>query len=94
MGKVYYNSNQINEDFYEQAIIERLVKNQNYTHLYGPDVTRTSEAYDDVFLPGIFEESLSRINPDLPEQAITEAILKLNNIEGGKLEQKNEVFTN
>ena len=93
MASFGYNISGVSEEFYEQAIIEHLVKNQGYTHLYGPDVPRTSEAYEDVFLPGILEESLTKINPKLPEQAITEAILKLNNVEIGSLEQRNETFT-
>ena len=93
MENFEYNITSINEDLYEQAIIEHLVKNQGYTHMYGPDVPRTSEAYEDVFLPGILEESITKINSKLPEQAITEAILKLNNVEIGSLEQRNETFT-
>lgn len=92
MGEYKYEIKHINEDFFENAIIEHLRDNLGYEHLYGPDVARTTDAYEDVFLPGELSESLTRINPDLPPQAITEAILKLNNVEGGKLEQRNEIF--
>ena len=37
--------------------------------------------------------ALARINKELPNAAIQEAILKLSNIEGGNLEQRNETFT-
>ena len=45
-----------------------------------------------MFLPGILEDSLARINRGLPAAAIDEAILKIQNIEGGTLEQRNETF--
>lgn len=85
-------SSAFNEDFYEQCVIEHMVEELGYTHLYGPDVPRTSEEYRDVFLPGILEDSLARINRGLPAAAIDEAILKIQNIEGGTLEQRNETF--
>ena len=65
-----------NEDFYEQCVIEHMTDKLGYTHLYGPDVERTSDEYRDVFLPGILEDSLARINKGLPAAAIDEAILK------------------
>ena len=96
MGSSSYSyevvSSAFNEDFYEQCVIEHIVEELGYTHLYGPDVPRTSEEYRDVFLPGILEDSLSRINRGLPAAAIDEAILKIQNIEGGTLEQRNETF--
>ena len=83
---------QMNEGFYEEALIEYFVDNLGYEHLYGPDVTRTSDRYDDVFLPGALESALRRINGGLPSQAIQEAIRKISNVEGGSLEQRNETF--
>ena len=82
----------INEDFYEQVIIEHLRDDLGYDYLYGPDVARTSDKYDDVFLPGVLSAAIRRINPKLPQQAIQEAILKLNDIDAGSLEQRNERF--
>ncbi len=46
-----------------------------------------------MFLPGILEGSLARINKGLPAAAIDEAVLKIQNVEGGTLEQRNETFT-
>lgn len=83
----------INEDFFEQTLIERLVEKHGYKFLHGPDVARSTNEYRDVFLPGIFSSALARINKELPSAAIQEAILKLSNIEGGSLEQRNETFT-
>ena len=96
MGESTYSyavvPNVFNEDFYEQCVIEHMTEELGYTHLYGPDVERTSDEYRDVFLPGILEDSLARINKGLPAAAIDEAILKIQNIEGGTLEQRNETF--
>ena len=83
----------INEDFFERTLIERLVEKHGYKFLHGPDVARSTNEYRDVFLPGIFSYALARINKELPSAAIQEAILKLSNIEGGSLEQRNETFT-
>lgn len=83
----------INEDFFEQTLIERLVEKHGYEFLHGPDVARSTSEYRDVFLPGVLPAALARINKELPNAAIQEAILKLSNIEGGNLEQRNETFT-
>lgn len=83
----------INEDFYEQAIIEHMVGKLGYEHLYGPDVPRTDSLYHDVFLIDTLQSSLWRINPGLPPAAVHEAILKLNEVETGSLAQRNERFS-
>ena len=82
----------MDEDFYEQVVIEHLRDDLGYEYLYGPDVPRTTDEYRDVFLPDVLPASLRRINADLPSAAIQEAILKISNVEGGTLEQKNEIF--
>ena len=64
-----------------------------WEHLYGPEVDRTDEKFQDVFLPDVLSQALKRVNPSLPVSAIEEAILKLSNIEGGSLAQRNEQFT-
>ncbi|WP_301829956.1 type I restriction endonuclease subunit R [uncultured Parolsenella sp.] len=83
----------MNEDFYEQVIIEHLRDCEGYDYLYGPDVARTSDGYHDIFLPGVLSMALSSINKNLPSSAIREAILKISNIEGRSLAQRNETFT-
>ena len=70
-----YSILNIDEDFYEQAIIEHLTESLGYTHLYGPDVERTSDKFDDVFLPDVLPAALRRINKQLPQAAIDEAIV-------------------
>ena len=82
----------MNEDFYELALMDHLRDELGYEQLYGPNVPRTNDAYRDVFLPDVLFESLCRINRNLPTAAIEQAILKLNNIEGGSLLQRNEAF--
>lgn len=83
----------INEDFYEQAIIEHLRDDLGYEFLHGPDVERSTPDYRDVFLPGVLHESLRRVNPGLPDAAIEQAILRISSIDTGSLYQRNEVFT-
>lgn len=94
MGQLDYAVTGIhmNEDFYEQAIIEYFTSYLGYEYLHGPDVARTSEKYDDVFIPEVLPAALRKINPGLPAQAIQEATFKLNNTETGKLEIRNERF--
>lgn len=82
----------MDEDFYEQVIIEHLHDKLGYEHLYGPDVIRTTPDYRDVFLSDVLLSSLKRINSGLPPVAVEQAILKISNIEAGGLYQKNEVF--
>ena len=82
----------MNEDFFEQVIIEHLRDEHGYEYLHGSDVPRTTPDYRDVFLPSVLPESLKRINPSLPSAAIEQAVLKISNIEAGGLYQKNEIF--
>ncbi len=73
---------------YENSIIE-LFQNMGYRHLYGPDIERdfNSPIYETELI-----DALNRINPDMPSDAITDALFKLKNFENAELVQKNEVF--
>ncbi|WP_236758895.1 type I restriction endonuclease subunit R [Adlercreutzia mucosicola] len=82
----------MNEEFFEDVVVEHLVDELGYEHLYGPSIERTDDRYRDIFLPDVLPAALARINPGLPRAAVQEAIEKLNNVEGGSLEQRNEVF--
>ena len=95
MGEYVYGVTSIymNEGFYEDALIEFFTDYLGYEHLYGPDVRRTNDKYDDVFLPDVLPEALQRVNPGMPYQAIREAILKISNVEAGGLEQRNKIFS-
>lgn len=73
---------------YENSIIE-LFQTMGYRYVYGPDLERDfhSPLYEEEL-----EEALSRLNPNLPEDAIANALYKLKNFENGELVQKNAVF--
>lgn len=73
---------------YENSIIE-LFQGMGYQHVYGPDVERdfTNPLYETELLA-----ALSRINPDMPADAISDALYKLKNFENAELVQKNAVF--
>ena len=73
---------------YENSIIE-LFQDMGYRHIYGPDIERdfTNPLYETELI-----EALYRLNPNLPNDAIQDALYKLKNFENGELVQKNEVF--
>ena len=73
---------------YENSIIE-LFQGIGYQHVYGPDIERnfTNPLYETELLA-----ALSRINPDMPADAISDALFKLKNFENAELVQKNAVF--
>ena len=73
---------------YEKSIIE-LFQNMGYRYVYAPDLDR------DFYSP-LYEEELKtalhRLNPGMPEDAISETLFKLKNFENAELVQKNAVF--
>jgi type I restriction enzyme R subunit len=73
---------------YENSIIE-LFQNMGYGHVYGPDIERDfyNPLYEDELV-----EALHRINKEMPEEAIADALFKLKNYENGELVQKNAMF--
>ena len=79
-------------DDLEQGVLDHLCSEHGYEHLYGPDVPRSSDAFDDAFLPDVVEPALERINPGADRQALFAAITKLKEIEGGTLVSKNKAF--
>lgn len=84
-------TNPADEDSYEKSIIELFQeKDMGYDYVYGPDVEErdfNSPLYDEVL-----ESSLYDINPNLPEEAIKEALFKLRNFDNADLVQKNAIF--
>ena len=78
----YSSSTSFNEDAFEQGIIDHLLTSLGYEHLYGPDVARSSDAFDDAFLPDVIGPALESINPTLNRRAIEASITKLKEIEG------------
>lgn len=76
------------ESDYENSIIE-LFQNMEYQYIYGPDIERDfcNPLYNDILI-----EYIHKLNPSLPEDAISDAMYKLQNYENGDLVQKNQVF--
>lgn len=73
---------------YENSVIE-LFENMGYRHVYAPDLDRDfrSPLYEDEL-----EEAIHRLNPNMPEDAIEDALYKLKNFENAELVQKNALF--
>lgn len=73
---------------YENSVIE-LFENMGYRHVYAPDLERDfrSPLYEDEL-----DDAIHRLNPTLPEEAISDALYKLKNFENAELVQKNELF--
>ena len=76
------------EDSYEKTIIQ-IFEEMGYDHVYGPNIDRdfSSPLYDDVL-----EDSITKINKELPPAAIKDALYKLRNFENADLVHKNQVF--
>ena len=68
-----------NEASYETAIIQ-LFEEMGYTHAYGPKIDRDYKTplYMDELTTAIY-----RLNPTLPDDAISDALFKLQNFENG-----------
>lgn len=73
---------------YEEAIIE-LYQNLGYDYVYGPDVVRE---YSEPLYCDVLFSSLHKINKNLPDEAIQEAIKSIREIENGSVVEKNKVF--
>lgn len=73
---------------YEQSVIE-LFESMGYRHVYGPDVDRD---YRDPLYEEELVESIHRINPGLPDEAIDDALHKVRNFDNGELVQQNQRF--
>lgn len=76
------------ESNYENAIIQQM-QELDYDYVYGPDVERD---YEDPLYSDVLDASIRRVNPDICEAAITEALYKLRNIENGPLPFRNSIF--
>ena len=74
---------------YENSVIELFRNDLGYEYAYGPDIERDfySPLYEEALL-----DSLYRLNRELPDDAIQDALFKLKNFENGELVQKNAAF--
>jgi len=79
----------INENAVEQAALEWF-EEIGYSVQYGPDFDR--ESYSDVILSDILTSSLEDINPDIPSEAIEDAVRKLLITESPSLYENNRIF--
>lgn len=77
------------ETDYENSIIELFKNYLGYDYVYGPDIERDfySPLYEEILI-----ESIYRLNRDLHNDAIQEALFKLKNFENGEIVHKNSVF--
>lgn len=74
---------------YENSVIELFRNDLGYEYAYGPDIERD---FHSPLNEEVLEDSLYRLNRDLPSDAIQDAMFKLKNFENGELVQKNAVF--
>ena len=76
------------EASYENSVID-LFKGMGYRHVYAPEVDRDfgCPLYETELV-----DALHRLNPNMPEDAIADALFKLKNFENAELVQKNAVF--
>lgn len=74
---------------YENSVIELFRNDLGYEYAYDPDIERDfySPLYEEILI-----DSLYRLNRELPDDAIQDALFKLKNFENGELVQKNTVF--
>ncbi len=74
---------------YENAVIEVFHDMLGYGYVYAPALARdySDPLYMDELLP-----ALRRVNPKLPEAALSEVVYKVRNFEGGTMLQKNIQF--
>lgn len=77
------------EAAYENSVIE-LFQHLGYTHVYGPDIENRD--FNSPLYLDILEDSIFRINPNVPKSAIQEALFKIKNFDNGELLQQNKIF--
>ncbi|MCK5015721.1 MAG: type I restriction endonuclease subunit R [Candidatus Peribacteraceae bacterium] len=82
----------------EQALIEHIQK-LGYSYVPGPEISPDGErpereTYEDVILWSRVEDAIKKLNSDAPEQAISQALRLLRNVEGADLAEKNRTMHN
>jgi type I restriction enzyme, R subunit len=77
------------ESSYENAVIELFVGELGYEYLPGPEIERD---YRQVVLKDILREHLEKINPQVPQAAIEEALRKVLLAESPNLLENNKTF--
>ncbi len=84
------------ESIVEEAALEWL-EGMGYSTAHGPDIAHDGESserasYDQVVLTERLHNSLTNINPEIPDEAIEDAIKKITTTESPTLIQNNERF--
>lgn len=79
----------LTEAAYENSVIE-LFQHMGYTQVYGPDIDNRD--FNSPLYLDILEDSICRINPNVPKSAIQEALFKIKNFDNGELLQQNKIF--
>ena len=79
----------LTEAAYENSVIE-LFQHLGYAHVYGPDIENRD--FNSPLYLDILEDSIYRINPNVPKSAIQEALFKIKNFDNGELLQQNKIF--
>jgi type I restriction enzyme, R subunit len=90
------------EQTLENNIISEILQPLGYKHIHGPDIAPEEDvthpykrkSYEQVILTPILKESLIKINPDVNEELINEAIKKITNITSPDQTHNNETFHN
>ena len=78
-----------NENAYEQCLLELFRDTLGWDYRYGPDVER--DVHSPLFEP-VLKESIRRINPNAPAEAIEEALNKIRHFENDELVKQNALF--
>ncbi len=80
----------LDENAYEQSIIELFRDTLGWEYRYGPDVERD---FHDPLYEAELEAAIHRINPHAHPQALSEALNKLRHFENNDLVTQNAIFT-
>ena len=83
------SKNYFTEDSYEQALIG-LFQELGYQYECGYDVERD---YREPYYAADLQQSLRRLNPELPDEVLEEAYRMVTHVNEGTLEQRNEMLT-
>ena len=85
----------LSESVVEQAALDWF-RALGYSVVGGPDMPPGPHAlrasYADTILPSVVRDTLARLNPDLPAEALDDAFRKLTRPEGATLEARNRAF--
>lgn len=83
----------LNENTLTEQPVINWFKNLGYEYKFGPDISTggilVERDFKDVILESRLKNALKRLNPDLPEKGINEALYKLKNVEHPNLEIAN-----